>query len=400
MPTSFTELPLLPSLLQTLDNQGLTTLTEIQALILPKLLDRGSVAAVAETGSGKTLCYVLPVLDRLKRLEEAGNASVEPSSPRALILVPTRELGDQVLRVLKTFTHETRLRVRGVFGGQALKKNRENVSGIFEILVATPGRAERLFANGELSLEAIRFIILDEADQLLDLGFFQQVIELVHATPSFRQVGLFSATLSPRIEALGQRIFRDAEVVQTDGREKLVPTLQTRHVDVPDGQRLGVLLRLLAEPVEGGTMLFANTREQCDQIAASLGEAGYAVVVHRGESPPGVRKENLRAFRALRVPLLVTTDIGSRGLDIDHVGRVINVHLPSERENYLHRVGRTARAGRVGVVINLVTPRDQRLMVQLQDGHQAPRPVRLSPRRSAPEPAPEGPRRADPRRRG
>lgn len=376
MPSTFDELGLLPSLLATLAARELVTLTDIQARALPALLARKSVVAIAETGSGKTLTYVLPILDRLKRMEEDGNRVEDEREPRALVIVPTRELGEQVAQVFKTLTHDTRLRVRSVLGGQKLRQNRETVAGAFEVLVATPGRLEKLIQREELSLAAVRIVVLDEADQLLDLGFLPQVIEVVHACPSWRQLALFSATMSPSVEELVGRMFSDALRIETSGRQKVVPTLRTRYVDVPDGRRFDALLRILAEPTSGGTMLFANTREQCDGLATQLRAEGWTCVVHRGEMDPLERRANLKAFREGQLELLLSTDLGARGLDIEHVARVINVHLPRELDTYLHRVGRTARAGKEGLVVNLVTPRDAPLLAQLGDGSVAPAPVR------------------------
>ncbi len=370
--STFAELELLPSLQATLAARALVTLTPVQERALPLMLERKSVAAIAETGSGKTLTYVLPILDRLKRMEDDGNRVEDEREPRALVIVPSRELGEQVATVFKAFTHDTRLRVRAVLGGQKLRQNRDTVSGAFEVLVATPGRLERLLRQEELSLAAIRFVVLDEADQLLDFGFGPAVMEVVDACPSQRQLALFSATMPASVQDFVRRAFADAVVVQTAGSQKLVPTLRTRNIDVADGKRLPALLPVLGEATSGGTMLFANTREQCDELFVALREAGWSSIVHRGDMDPVERRQNLRAFRAGQIPLLITTDMGARGLDIPHVGRVINVHLPRERENYLHRVGRTARAGNAGLVVNLVTPRDAPLMAQL--GHTAPTP--------------------------
>lgn len=375
MPSTFAELGLLPSLVATLSGRDLVTLTNIQALALPVMLARRSVVAVAETGSGKTLSYVLPILDRLKRMEDDGNKVEDEREPRAIVMVPTRELGEQVCGVFKTLTHDTRLRVRAVLGGQTLRRNRDTVAGPFEVLVATPQRVERLVRLGELSLAAVRVVVLDEADQLLDAGFLPQVIEVVRGCPSQTQLALFSATMSPAVEAIAADLFADAITLQTAGRHKVVPTLRTRNVDVPDGRRLPALLRVLAEPTPGGTLLFANTRAQCDAVADALAAAGHSVVVHRGETDPVERRRNLKAFREGRLKLLLSTDLGARGLDIDQVTRVINVHLPRELDTYLHRVGRTARAGKEGLVVNLVTPRDAAFLALLGDGSVAPKVV-------------------------
>jgi ATP-dependent RNA helicase RhlE len=376
MPSTFAELELLPSLQATLAARSLVTLTDIQARALPAMLARQSVVAIAETGSGKTLTYVLPILDRLKRMEDDGNKVEDASEPRAVVIVPTRELGEQVGLVFKSLTHETRLRVRMVLGGQKLRMNRETVAGPFEVLVATPGRLEKLVSSEQLSLAAIRIVVLDEADQLLDLGFLPQVLEVVRGCPSQRQLALFSATMSPGVEELVDRMFSDATRIETTGRQKVVPTLRTRHVDVPDGKRFDALRGILDEPTTGGTMLFANTREQCESLATQLRDNGWPCVVHRGETDPVERRANLKAFREGKIELLLSTDLGARGLDIEHVARVINVHLPRELDTYLHRVGRTARAGKEGLVVNLVTPRDAPLLALLDDGSVAPAPVR------------------------
>ena len=213
----FADLPLLPSLHDSLTALQLDTLTDVQEQALPLLLERKSVVAIAETGSGKTLAYVLPVLDRLKRMEDDGNPVTPGSEPRALVIVPTRELGEQVAGVFKSMTHTTRLRVRTVLGGQKMKMNRESVAGAFEVLVATPGRLERIVESGELSLAAMRVLVLDEADQLLDLGFVPTVMALVRGVPSQCQLALFSATMSPAVEELVGRAFHDATRVTTAG---------------------------------------------------------------------------------------------------------------------------------------------------------------------------------------
>jgi superfamily II DNA/RNA helicase len=274
-------------------------------------------------------------------------------------------LGAQVCAVFKRFTHGTRLRVRAVAGGTALRKSRETVSEVFDVLVATPNRLQKLVGVEQLSLAAVRLVVLDEADQLLDMGFLPLVGEVVEACPSWRQVALFSATFPPSLRTVAARLAPGADAIETGGAHRLVPSLRTRRVPVPDGRRPPVLARVLAEPVEGGTILFANTRDQVDAIALWATTTGWSVRVLRSEMDPLERKRNLAAFRAGEVPLLVATDVGARGLDLPAVGRVINVHLPREIDTYLHRAGRTARAGRVGEVVDLVTPRDAPLIERL-----------------------------------
>lgn len=372
MPTTFSDLDLLPSLQATLAEGGFTTLTDVQARVLPELLAGRSVTAISATGSGKTFSYLLPILHRLKKLEEGGNPVVLAGEPRALVIVPTRELGEQVTRVFKTFTHATRLRVRSVLGGPKARRNKAALAGMFEVLIATPGRLEAMLEAELVSLDAIRFLVLDEADQLLDPSFGPRVLKIAARCATWRQLGLFSATMPDAARALVADVFHDNVFVETDSSQQLPSGLKTQHIDVPDGVRSVVLARVIAEPIRGGTILFANTRKQADRIVAFLREGGRSCAAIRGEMDPVERRQNLRAFRQRDLEFLVSTDMAARGLDVAHVARVINVHLPKTMEAYLHRVGRTARAGKGGLVINLVTPRDAPLLKDLGDGHQAP----------------------------
>ncbi|MFZ4395296.1 MAG: DEAD/DEAH box helicase [Kiritimatiellia bacterium] len=370
---SFTHFNLLPSLQATLTEKAIAKPTEIQGRVLPVLLEGRSVVGVAETGSGKTLAYVLPVLQQLKALELAGKSVSLDSQPRAAVIVPTRELGEQVSRVFKLFTHTTRLRVRTVLGGTTLDVAKRNLTGPFEVLVATPGRLVMLLDRGLVNLGDIRILVFDEADQMLDSGFLPDAGRIVKACPPQRQMALFSATVSPAVQQLIQQLFAGAEVIQSEGHHKVVPSLTTINRTVLDGKRLPVLETLLAKAVTGGTLIFTNTREQCDKLADELKAQGHACAIYRGEMDKVERRANLKAFREGQIDLLISTDLASRGLDVEHVGRVINYHLPQQIENYLHRAGRTARAGRPGVVINFVTERDQPLVSQFESVQAAPR---------------------------
>lgn len=366
MPPSFKALPLLKSLQQTLQDKALTTPTEIQQKALPLLLAGRSVVGVAETGSGKTLAYSLPILHLLKSLEIAGDKIIQPHTPRALIVVPTRELGEQVSKVFKLFTHTTRLRVRTVLGGTAMEVAKQGIQGEFEILVATPGRLVQLLVRKKVDLADTRFLVFDEADQMLDAGFIGDATRLVAACTKNCQIALFSATVSPTVQELMTSLFTQAEVVRTEGSNRVVKNLKTENRKVMNGKRMPLLESLLDEKAEGGTLIFTNTREQCDKLAAELQKKGRACVIYRGEMDKIKRRANLKAFRDGAVELLISTDLASRGLDVEHVGRVINYHMPQHLENYLHRVGRTARAGRSGLVINFITERDQHMLEQLQ----------------------------------
>ena len=379
---TFTDFGLLPTLQETLVEKQILRPTEIQARAIPALLGGRSIVGIAETGSGKTLAYALPAMHHIKSLEIAGDAITLSARPRALVVVPTRELGEQVTKAFKPFTHTTRLRVRSVLGGTTTEVAKRGLAGAFEILVATPGRLVQMLERRLVDLDDVRMLILDEADQMLDHGFLPDVTRIIQASPQKRQLALFSATVSPAVEKLIADLFSGAEVIRSAGSHRVVPTLTTLQQLVIDGQRFPLLERLLKKKVEGGTILFTNTREQCDKLADQLAAAKIACVIYRGEMDKVERRQNLKLFREGTVDLLVSTDLASRGLDVDHVGRVINYHLPQQMENYLHRVGRTARAGRPGLVVNFVTERDAPLVSQLESVRALTTSQNHPPRRS------------------
>ncbi len=364
----FSELDLLPSLQATLKENRWKRMTEIQSRALPALLDGKSIIGVSETGSGKTLAFVLPLLHKLKHLENQGQTVELHSRPRAAVIVPTRELGEQVSKVFKIFTHGTRLRVRSILGGTTLEVAKNNIKGPFEILVATPGRLVQLMNRRLISLSDVSLLIFDEADQMLDQGFIADAHKIVEACLPKRQLGLFSATVSNQVQELIDQLFSGAEEIRSQGSHRVVSTLKTIIRSVLDGKRFPLLETILSQPSHGGTLIFTNTREQCDVLVALLKEKKTPCVIYRGEMDKVERRNNLKSFRDGQINLLVSTDLASRGLDVDHVSRVINYHMPKEMNVYLHRVGRTARAGRPGTVVNFVTERDENLVSRLGSG--------------------------------
>lgn len=374
---SFRDFELLPTLLDTLKTKKISKPTEIQANAIPMLMSGQSVVGVSETGSGKTLTYALPILHMIKTLENNKEGVTEDSSPRAVVMVPSRELGEQVSKVFKDFTHLTRLRVRPALGGMEFEQARRNVTGPFEVLLATPGRLIQLIDKKLINLKDVRMIVFDEADQMLDEGFLPNSRRIAGACPEDVQLALFSATVSTNVQALINMLFEKAEVIKSSQSGKTVKTLITQNRMVVDGKRWPVFEFVLKQKVDGGTIIFTNTREQCDALAEEMTEKGYANVVYRGEMDKTERRANLRAFRKGEIGFLISTDLAARGLDVEHVGRVVNYHLPQQMENYLHRAGRTARAGRMGVVVNLVTERDERLISRIEGKKvEVPRTVR------------------------
>lgn len=362
---TFENFGLLSTINKTLKDSNIFKPTEIQNTAIPLLLSKQSVVGISETGSGKTLAYVLPILQQLKNYELNSESVQKEASPRAVIMVPTRELGEQVSKVFKAYTHETRLRVRTALGGTKLEQARRNTSGVFEILLATPGRLVQLINTNEIIMSDVKILVFDEADQMMDQGFLSDSNQIYYACPKDVQLVLFSATISTAVQDLINNLFQSAEVIRTSASGKVSKNLKTENIIVKDGNRWEQLRKILSKPIEGGTILFSNTREQCDKLAKEMEEKGFDVSIYRGEMEKNERRANLKKFINNEVKYLVATDLGGRGLDIPQVDRVINFHLPRQLENYLHRVGRTARAGRKGTVINLVTEKDEFLITKL-----------------------------------
>ena len=383
---SFTEFGFIPSIDKTLKGLKLSKPTEIQSQVIPLMMSGQPVIGISETGSGKTLAYVLPILNLLKTLENDGNPVESPASPRAVVMVPTRELGEQVSKVFKDFTHDTRLRVRPALGGMTFEQARRNISGPFEILIATPGRIVQMLDEKLVDLSDVRHLIFDEADQMMDSGFLPDSITIVEACPRDVQLSLFSATISSTVQKLINELLPNAEVVRSSQSGKTVQTLTTQNLTVVDGQRWPLFEKILNKKVEGGTLVFTNTREQCDKLAKEMSERGFVCVIYRGEMDNNERRNNLKKFRNGDVDVMVATDLAGRGLDIPTVGRVVNYHLPKEMENYMHRAGRTARAGRKGLVINLVTERDKSLMQRLTNNERPSLEKKLNHKPKDPSP--------------
>ena len=373
---TFPEFGLLPSIIKTLKALKIYTPTEIKTNAIPLLMSGQSVVGVSETGSGKTLTYALPILHMLKSLESDGQPVDTVAQPRAVILAPSRDLGEQISKVFKNFTHDTRLRVRPVLGGTTFEQSRRSIASEFEILLATPGRLLQLLEKRLIDLSDVRTLVFDEADQMLDEGFLAESKMIVRACPSDVQLALFSATVSQTVQDLMNSLFSNAEVVRSSGAGKVVKTLVTKNETVIDGLRWPIFEKLIKQSPEGGTIVFTNTREQCDRLAEQIEKNGFSCVVYRGEMDKGQRRQNLSSFRKGEVKLLISTDLAARGLDLDYVGRVINYHLPQDMANYLHRVGRTARAGKKGLVVNLVTERDLALIAKIENKGQTPKDLK------------------------
>jgi superfamily II DNA/RNA helicase len=387
--SAFTDLP--AELVSTLSEQGITDPTPVQAAVLPDALAGCDVLGRARTGSGKTLAFGLPILSRL-----AGRRS-RPCHPRALVVVPTRELANQVARAVQPLATAVGLKLTTVYGGTPYEKQTRQLRQRADVVVATPGRLEDLFENGYVFFDDVEMTVLDEADHLCDLGFYPVVDKLVGLTPAGSQRLLLSATLDGDVDRLVTSHLRDPRTHELDPNAGAVTTM-THHTLTVGGFRdkIGALTSLVR--ANGRTIVFTRTRESATQVAEALTEAGVPSVDLQGSLSQRVRERNLERFSTGRAQVVVATDVAARGIHVDDVGLVVHFDHAGDAKAYLHRSGRTARAGRDGCVVTLTTPRQVAGVVRLQqsagvevlhhDLRSAPRPMTAEALAAAGHPGP------------
>jgi superfamily II DNA/RNA helicase len=327
----------------------------IQALTLPIALGGHDIIGQARTGTGKTLGFGIPLLQRV----ETGSP-VAPGAPAALVVVPTRELAMQVADDLRIAGAGIGARVLTVYGGRAYEPQIEALRAGVEVLVSTPGRLLDLAGQRHLDLSQVRTLVLDEADKMLDLGFLPDVERILQLTPADRQTMLFSATMPGEVVTLARRHLRQPTHVRAESIDAPAPVPSTQqyvfrahHLD-----KIEVLARVLQAEGRGLTMVFCQTKRNTDQVAAALETRGFAVATVHGDLGQGQRERALRAFRNGKVDVLVATEVAARGLDVEDVTHVVNYECPEDEKAYLHRIGRTGRAGREGVAVTFVDWRD------------------------------------------
>src|SRR5215813_9130400 len=349
MTTAFATLGLCPGLVQAVIALGYTQPTPIQARAIPELLAGRDVLGQAQTGTGKTAAFALPMLQLL---------DMQGIGVQGLVLAPTRELAIQVAEAIYRYGHHLGGRVLPVYGGQAYARQQQRLAKGVPIVVGTPGRTLDLLRQGSLDLGSVRYLVLDEADAMLQMGFIEDVEALLRATPPTRQTALFSATLPPAIRHLAARYMRDPLTVAID-EACTVPQTTQRYYLLQESSKVAALTLLLEAEEIKSALIFTRTRIGAAELAETLVARGYAAEALHGDLSQAARETVLRRFRSGRVTLLVCTDVGARGLDIADVSHVVNFDMPFEVTDYVHRIGRTGRAGRSGVALTLVTPSER-----------------------------------------
>jgi len=364
---SFASLGLDAALLRTLEGLGYEEPTPVQRETIPPLLAGRDVLAEAPTGTGKTAAFALPILQRLAAGGGLGRAG--EGRTLALVLVPTRELAMQVAESVHRYGRGLDAHVLPIYGGQAIGQQLRALRRGVDVVVATPGRAVDHLTRGSLSFDGVEVVVLDEADEMLDMGFAEDLDALLAATPPGRQTALFSATISPTIARIAARHLREPVRVavrpERPSREEM-PRVRQRVYVVRGVDKLAALARILDLEDPASALVFARTRLEVDDLAEALAGRGHDAAALHGGMSQEQRDRVMGRFREGALDVLVATDVAARGLDIEHVSHVVNFDVPSDPDMYIHRIGRTGRMGREGVAITLLEPREHRLLRNIE----------------------------------
>jgi len=381
----FEALGLSPALLRALAENHYTTPTPIQIQAIPLAMAGHDLLGGAQTGTGKTAAFALPLLQRLSKITPPNGAR----KPRALILTPTRELAVQVADSLRTYGKHLRINVATIYGGAGMGPQIDSLRRGTDILVATPGRLIDHLERGTAKLDAIEVLVLDEADRMLDMGFLPAIKRILNRVPKERQTLLFSATFEDQIKALAMEFMRNPQQVQVTARNTIAETIVHRAHPVDGSRKRDLLIDILTKRHTDQVLIFGKTKHGCNRLAEQLETAGLKAVAIHGNKSQAQRQKALAQFKTGKARILVATDVAARGLDIPNLPLVINHDLPMVAEDYIHRIGRTGRAGLTGEALSLVSPEEGGLLRQIQrmlkvdlvmetvEGYVPSKPIRL-----------------------
>lgn len=359
---SFADLELRPELLRALSGLGYEEPTPIQREAIPPILTGSDVLGQAATGTGKTAGFALPALQQMPEGERG-------PTPMALVLVPTRELAIQVSEATHRYGKELGARVLPIYGGQPIGRQIRTLEQGVDIVVATPGRALDHMSRGTLTLGNLSMVVLDEADEMLDMGFAEDIESILNETPDDRQTILFSATMPPRIDGLAQQHLHDPVSIRLAHERSAAdesPLVRQSSYIVPRSHKPAALGRILDVESPAAALVFCRTREEVDELTVTLNGRGYRAEALHGGMGQEQRDRVMGRLRNRASDLLIATDVAARGLDVDHLSHVVNYNVPSASDAYVHRIGRVGRAGREGVAITLVEPREHRMLKTIE----------------------------------
>jgi ATP-dependent RNA helicase RhlE len=372
---SFAELDLAPEVLHAVLDAGYTHPTPIQQQAIPLALMGRDLIGLAQTGTGKTAGFTLPIVHNLISAPITDDKGAPVHRVRVLILTPTRELAAQVEESFRKYGKYTALRVVPIFGGVGIESQSKALRGGVDVVVATPGRLLDHMERQNVSFDDLEVLVLDEADRMLDMGFAPQLNRIVAEIPPYRQTLLFSATMPPEVEALARTYLRKPVVVQIGRRSEAVSTVTHAVYPVPRERKTMLLVELLKEANMDSVLIFTRTKHGADRVVRHLEDAGIAATAMHADKSQGERTRALEDFKSGKIRVLVATDIAQRGLDVSGISHVINYDVPQQPEDYVHRIGRTGRAAETGDAYTFMSP-DEIAMVRTIErliGQQIPR---------------------------
>lgn len=359
MTSLFSKLALSNELVSNLTAMGFNTPTPIQQTAIPQILQGHDICACAQTGSGKTAAFLLPVIDKLI------NSRMRSNMPRAIVLSPTRELAQQVHENFKMFAKDLGLKAAVLVGGEWTGDQEKQLKKKPDLLIATPGRLLDLFERGKLLMLDVKTLVIDEADRMLDMGFMPDVERLLNCLPKDKQIILLSATFPKELQAHMDSILTDAKRIDASVSAKPVCTIAQYKVDVEVENKRIALRAILRDHPDMSAIVFCNRKKDVDIVAKSLTVHGFKSMPIHGDLSQSTRNETLDKFRNEKGLVLVASDVAARGIDIDDLPLVVNFDLPINAEDYIHRIGRTGRAGKKGLAFSLVTKRDKRILTSI-----------------------------------
>jgi len=359
----FSSLDLAPELQQALDACGYKEMTAIQQEAIIPARRGKDILANAQTGTGKTAAFAVPVLQLLHDNPKALLAG----SPRALILTPTRELAEQLTQTIKRYAQFMPLTVTGLFGGVKGSSQEKKLRAGTDIIIATPGRLLEHMEQGNIKLSSVEFVVLDEADRMLDMGFITDVHVLLDKTPKKRQTLLFSATISQAVKVLANKLLNNHQLISTAKQNAIADTVEHVVYPVAEHQKADLFVELLEQHNWFKVLVFTSTKAQADELMLKLKPKKIKTALCHGDKSQGSRRRAIADFKADKIQVLIATEVAARGLDIQNLDHVVNFNLPYLAEDYVHRVGRTGRAGSKGQAISLVSREEERTLNNIQN---------------------------------
>ncbi|MHA0288477.1 DEAD/DEAH box helicase [Mycobacterium sp. C3-094] len=351
--TTFADLHIHPSVLQAVNDVGYESPSPIQAATIPAMLAGSDVVGLAQTGTGKTAAFAIPILSKIDTSSRA---------TQALVLAPTRELALQVAEAFSRYGAHLNVNVLPVYGGSSYGPQLAGLKRGAQIVVGTPGRVIDHLEKGTLDVSHLDYMVLDEADEMLQMGFAEDVERILADTPEYKQVALFSATMPPAIKKITNKYLHDPVEVTVKSKTQTAENITQRYLQVSYPRKMDALTRLLETEQGDAMIVFVRTKQATEEVAEKLKARGFAAAAINGDIPQAVRERTINALKDGSIDILVATDVAARGLDVERISHVVNFDIPHDPESYVHRIGRTGRAGRSGTALLFVTPRERHLL--------------------------------------